>query len=489
MSEHKEQRIRDPLHNIISFNCKKDFERMIWQLIQEPVFQRLRRIKQLGFSELVYPGATHSRFSHSIGTFHLARRLVQIIDLHHKPDEEKGCVALVAALVHDLGHGPFSHAFADVSKTLDLQIPEHEFLSAEIVRQYLGPIFEKALGATAGMTFRNKVADMLSQNLTGDIYRSVVSSQFDADRLDYMQRDRLMTGTQLGNVDLEWLMNNLETTIVVHAVDNAEVGEAPSLVLGHKALSAAESYVLNLFQLYPNVYFHKTTRGAEKLFTKWMTLVLECLRDDVRNCRKLNLSRSHPIVAFARKPKDIEHIVTLDDTVVWGMLSLLRGSSIKEIAFLAERLLNRNLPACIDIRSAVEERLLETQISSNEKSKDGVKDEDFPDRLDLICDTIEAELRTDPEKFENILIDKGERSPYKRYQEDKGSLNQIRIRPLRNSARTFDINHWSKTIATAETFKFFRVYVEKDDAENRELIRQLIEAAIGKEGSTGGPKS
>src|SRR5579864_6448261 len=105
------QRLRDPVHDLIEFE-DTPFERMVWSLLETPVFQRLRRIRQLGFSDLVYPGATHSRFSHSVGVFHTARALRNV--LRQKLDdflEERAEVAACAALIHDLGHGPFSHAF------------------------------------------------------------------------------------------------------------------------------------------------------------------------------------------------------------------------------------------------------------------------------------------------------------------------------------------------------------------------------------------
>ncbi len=112
----KTQRIRDPLHNLVEFG-EGQFEDVLWRVIQTPQFQRLRRIRQLGFSEFVYPGATHSRFAHSIGVFHTARQLMEIIKNHLGPNafnEHQARVALAAALVHDVGHGMFSHAFEDV---------------------------------------------------------------------------------------------------------------------------------------------------------------------------------------------------------------------------------------------------------------------------------------------------------------------------------------------------------------------------------------
>lgn len=104
------QRVRDPLHNLIEFGGD-ELERVLWRVVQTRPFQRLRRIKQLGFSDLVYPGASHSRFAHSLGVFHTARDLMNVIRAQRERSESRENRALAAALVHDVGHGPFSHAF------------------------------------------------------------------------------------------------------------------------------------------------------------------------------------------------------------------------------------------------------------------------------------------------------------------------------------------------------------------------------------------
>ena len=117
--EKVERRIRDPVHGLISFSCSDGLEALIWSLLNTKEFQRLRRIKQLGFSELVYPGATHTRFAHSVGVFHTARELVTLLSkmLGDAFVKERAEVAVCAALLHDVGHGPFSHTFEGVEKS------------------------------------------------------------------------------------------------------------------------------------------------------------------------------------------------------------------------------------------------------------------------------------------------------------------------------------------------------------------------------------
>lgn len=121
------QRIRDPIHSLIEFD-DGDLEPILWQAIQTRPFQRLRRVKQLGFSDYVYPGASHSRFSHSVRVFHTARQLVGVIQSKSgTPMRAKSDTALAAALLHDIGHGPFSHAFESVGKQLGLKMAQPHY--------------------------------------------------------------------------------------------------------------------------------------------------------------------------------------------------------------------------------------------------------------------------------------------------------------------------------------------------------------------------
>ena len=226
-------------------------------------------------------------------------------------------MALAAALVHDVGHGMFSHAFEGIGKTLNLVMAKHEHVSDILIRESeIGTVFQEM-----GSGFANDVAAVIKRGRPGNLYDAVVSSQFDADRLDYMQRDRLMTGLQNGGIDFTWLMANLEIGRIKTGVDEESVGEVETFVLGPKAYYAAETYVLALFQLYPTVYFHKATRAAEKLFSVLILRIISLIRDGHFN--KIGLPKSHPIVRFAIRPKSLESALALDDTVFWGALPML----------------------------------------------------------------------------------------------------------------------------------------------------------------------
>ena len=218
----KPQRIRDPVHDLIEFGTN-NLDQMAWRALDSREFQRLRRIKQLGLSELVFPGATHTRFAHSVGVFHMARRLTALLKdrLEGRFDEQRAEIAQAAALVHDLGHGPFSHSFEDALKRLGIR-KRHEEWTAEIVT---GDTRVCEVLSRYSDGFQERVAELLASETPVDIYSAVVSSQFDADRLDYVRRDRLMTGAQHGGFDFPWLMANLEVDRIAIALDGEQYGQ------------------------------------------------------------------------------------------------------------------------------------------------------------------------------------------------------------------------------------------------------------------------
>jgi HD superfamily phosphohydrolase len=457
----KQQRIRDPLHDLVEFDEGSHLENVLWRVIQTRPFQRLRRIKQLGFSDYVYPGATHSRLIHSIGVFHTARRLMRVIEKHVSPYEvARGHQALAAALVHDLGHGPFSHAFEKLGERFGLKMADHEAVSDILIRKSEVADVLRDLGSG----FPDDVADIVRSAGTRTIYSAVVSSQFDADRLDYMRRDRLMTGSEHAAIDFEWLVENLEVGLLPYGVDQTSLGQVQTFVLGRKAIFAAEAYVLGLFQLYPTIYLHKTTRGVEKLCTELLARVLTLVTDG--SSKQTGLPLAHPIVKFARHPDQIDAALALDDTVVWGALSLLAEAKDQCISDLATRLRDRKLYKCIDVRACIAQANGDAQSTSPE--------------ADTICANISKELMAWSEKHKDgaprILIDEAARSPYNRLTESKGPLNQIHIRT--EGDKLVDLAERSKVVAQLETYKAFRVYHGGNDMEAMGQINQIISARV-----------
>jgi uncharacterized protein len=279
-----------------------------------------------------------------------------------------------------------------------------------------------------------------------------------------MRRDRLMTGTHQSEIDFEWLMANLEVGAVSYGVDEDSVGETQTFVLGPKAIYAAEGFVLGLFQLYPTVYFHKATRGAEKIYTELLARVVTLVRDG--SIRSTGLSETHPLVKFARTPDDVECALALDDTVIWGALSLMVDATDPSLTELASRLRDRKLYKCVDVRV----RIAQTKGDTAAMTADA----------DRTCRVIKEKLTewssSNTAEAPRILIDEESRSPYKRITETKGPLDQINIRT--DGGRLVDLAKRSKVVAEIETFKLLRVYHAEDDEAARSAIDSIIEEGI-----------
>lgn len=348
MSEQK-QRVRDPIHGLIVFEKSNEIDQLAWKLIDTPEFQRLRRIRQLGMSEFVFPSATHTRFAHSIGVFNNARRLMEVVKAEEdvfNPDRAEEI--LIAALLHDVGHGPFSHTFegareALADKTHSGPIEKHEKFSAEIIRSTNGNIAPLLNGFRAGLA--ETVASVLESDDPIDFYHAVVSSSFDADRLDFLVRDRYMTGTKTGSIDEQWLIDNLARHDVLVPQDDDEPITVPTFVFKAKGRQAAEDFLLARYRLYTQVYLHKTTRGFEKLLSAILLLVGDANIDT----SELGISAANPLVSFLRKEPTLENYSHLDDNLVWSLIGEISRGNHKLASEYAHRLLNREHLHVLDI--------------------------------------------------------------------------------------------------------------------------------------------
>lgn len=346
------QRLRDPVHGLIVFREGDKVDQLAWRLIATPEFQRLRRIRQLGVSEYVFPGATHTRFAHSIGVFHTARTLVGIIrrELNAKgqqSDDKREEVALIAALLHDLGHGPFSHAFEAVLRGRGGK--KHEKWSAEIIRASRGirPVLDQYRDGLA-----DDVAAMIEADDPMDIYHAVVSSSFDADRLDYLRRDKLMTGTGAGAIDFDWLLEHLrvaEIEIEAAEADNGDRMRVPSFCFDPKAQPAAEQFLLARYTLYEQVYLHKTTRCVEAMVSSLLRRVAEQAKNK-RSAAATGLTEDHPLLRFLRPDgANLGNFLALDDIVMGGAIAAMTNATDAVVADFASRIRERRLFKTLDV--------------------------------------------------------------------------------------------------------------------------------------------
>lgn len=240
-----EKLIRDPVHDVIAFRLGRAEDALLFRLINAEEFQRLRRVRQLGMASLAYPGADHSRYSHCLGVMETARRMLDRLGEQHAIDPADRLACLCAALLHDLGHGPFSHVFERVSGV------DHEAVTLRVIADADGGVHRLLAAHDAALPGR--VAALLRHAARPRTYLDdVLSSQLDADRLDYLLRDNLMTGSRYGDYDLRWLLQAL-------TLDPA----TGRLAVQWKGISAVEAYLQARYHMYRNVYFHKVVRSAE----------------------------------------------------------------------------------------------------------------------------------------------------------------------------------------------------------------------------------
>lgn len=254
--------LRDPIHGVISFDPSDATDRLLLSLIDTPEVQRLRHIRQLGLAFFVYPAAEHSRFSHSLGVAHLARHICDLIHRHQDPLPTHTRMAIcAAALLHDVGHAPFSHAFEPILQHLWQQPIRHEHFSERLILHPDGLIYKRLFDADPDLP--DLVADLIAHR-AHHYAAPIISSQLDADRMDYLLRDGYMTGVQNYHYDAQRIQEMLRH-------------DHNGLLVDRRALPAVESYLLSRLHMYQQVYFHKTLRAAEGILRAIFRRVISLL--------------------------------------------------------------------------------------------------------------------------------------------------------------------------------------------------------------------
>jgi hypothetical protein len=239
--------IRDPIWN----NIRVDG--LALAVVDSAPFQRLRYVRQLGHAFLVYPGASHSRFEHALGTYHLARRALSLLgergELESVPGGDVALVPL-AALLHDIGHYPFSHALEEAG------LPSHETLAREHFRQ---PELADAIARTGIADAGSELAALVTGASRSPL-QGLISGSLDLDKIEYLTRDAWMCGVPYGAVDVDRLLHSL--TVV------AASGGRPAVGVHEKGVSALESLLFAKYQMYRNVYWHHAVRSATAMFKR-----------------------------------------------------------------------------------------------------------------------------------------------------------------------------------------------------------------------------
>jgi|SRR6476661_367306 len=350
----KKKIFNDPVYGFVSIPTE-----LLFDLIEHRYFQRLRRIQQLGLTGFVYPGALHTRFHHALGAMHLMQLALRTLkDKGVKISAKEGEAALVAILLHDIGHGPLSHAL----ETAIFQDVPHEQLSLYLM-QRLNEEFEGKL---------DLAIQIFQGSYSRPFFHQLVSSQLDMDRLDYLNRDSFYTGVEEGRPGADRLIKMLRVA-------------DERLVLEEKAVYSVENFLVSRRLMYWQVYLHKTVTSAEQMVIRVVQRARDLARQGVHvpatNCLSYFLGRSVSLLEFEQDDKILSRFVELDDSDIWSAIKGWAGHPDKVLSYLAKSILHRNL---LKIVLAPEPF-----------------DEDF--RLG-IRELIEAQFNLPPEEAELLLI-------------------------------------------------------------------------------------
>lgn len=308
--------INDPVYGFIRFP-----ERELMQIINHPWFQRLRRIKQMGMADLVYPGAVHTRFAHSLGACHLAGKAMD--ELRAKgiaTNNDEYLATRMAALLHDVGHGPFSHS---LEKSLVGGV-SHEILSGLIMKRMndeMGGILEKAI-------------QVFDRSYPAHYLHQLVSSQMDVDRMDYLNRDSFYTGVSEGVIGYDRILQML-------TVNNNE------LLVEEKGVHSVEKFIIARRLMYWQVYLHKTVLGTELLLVNIMKrakeLTLNGMKLFATPALSYFLERDLTVKDFKENPLHLDTFCELDDTDVMSAIKVWTNCGDRVLSELCKMLILRKL--------------------------------------------------------------------------------------------------------------------------------------------------
>ena len=304
------------------------------RLIDTPEFQRLRRIKQLGLGLYTYQGAEHSRFTHSLGALHLMARILDRLRESNKISPEDRAAAQAAALLHDVGHGPFSHAMEAVLGF------HHEEWTVRAVTSDETEIGQALRAHSPDLPRR--VASIIEGTFKPAALAQLVSSQLDVDRMDYLLRDSLMTGAKYGLYDLEWIINALQ-------IDE----DGDRIYVAARGVFAVEEYLQARYYMFRQVYFHRTLRSAEVVLRSALRRALELFKggEDVWYAPGAAFEK-----VLSRKPLTVSEHLEIDDSDVIYHLKQWQRVSDPILSDLSRRFVDRRLFKAIDLDMRPDER-------------------------------------------------------------------------------------------------------------------------------------
>jgi HD superfamily phosphohydrolase len=312
----KKKIFNDPIYGFITIPYD-----IIFDLIEHPYFQRLRRIKQLGLTHMVFPGALHTRFHHALGTMHLMSKAIEVIrSKGHKITEKEAQGVSIAILLHDIGHGPFSHAL------------EHSLVNG-ISHEEISTLFMDELNKE----FKGKL-DLALKIFRNEYHKKflyqLVSSQLDMDRLDYLKRDSFYSGVSEGVISTDRIITML-------TVKNDE------LAIEEKGIYSIEKFIIARRLMYWQVYLHKTVLSAENLLIKILKRAKELAADNIdlfgTPALKKFLYNEYDLKSFKSNPRLLPTFAELDDTDILASVKVWKNHDDKTLSTLCLMMINRDL--------------------------------------------------------------------------------------------------------------------------------------------------
>ena len=310
-----EKVFRDPVHTYIHVD-----HQVIYDLINTKEFQRLRRIKQLGTSGYTFHGGEHSRFSHCLGAYEIARRITKIFDEKYLQtwDNHESLLVMVTALLHDVGHGAYSHSFERLFDT------DHEEITRQIITSPETEI--NRVLTQVSPDFPEKVASVINHTYPNKQVVQLISSQIDVDRMDYLLRDSFYTGASYGQFDLTRILR------VIRPFENG-------IAFQRNGMHAVEDYVVSRYQMYMQVYFHPASRAMEVLLQNLLKRA-KFLYEDQKDFFKLT---SPNLLPFFEKRFSLQDYLALDDGVMNTYFQSWMTSPDTILSDLAQRYVNRKV--------------------------------------------------------------------------------------------------------------------------------------------------
>lgn len=327
----KKKIFNDPVYGFITVPSE-----LLFDLIEHAYFQRLRRIKQLGLTEMVYPGALHTRFHHALGAMHLMHTALQTLrSKSTQISDTEYEASLIAILLHDIGHGPFSHAL----ETAIFKEVHHEHLSLHIMH-----LLNDEFGGRLSMAI-----DIFKGSYQRNFFNQLVSGQLDVDRLDYLNRDSFYTGVTEGKIGANRIIKMLDVA-------------DEKLVIEEKAIYSIENFLVSRRLMYWQVYLHKTVISAENMVLRTVQRARELLQQGVdvqaSPCLRFFLASDLKLQDFENDSSILERFVSLDDHDVWSGIKSWASHPDKILSLLASSILSRKLFKVIISNKPIDEDMM-----------------------------------------------------------------------------------------------------------------------------------